>query len=98
MALGLPYDSNEGRAWAAALTALMTGHAYATSAKTAARMGPFAGYAEHEEHMLHVLPMHRAAAAEIDEEPVPPGLLGAAQQASANAVEWGEGCGVPTSP
>ena len=46
MALGLPYDSDEGRAWAAAITALMTGHAYATSARTAARMGPFAGYAE----------------------------------------------------
>ncbi|HEY6624362.1 MAG TPA: LAGLIDADG family homing endonuclease, partial [Acidimicrobiales bacterium] len=41
MALGLPYDSDEGRAWAAAVTALMTGHAYATSAKTVARMGPF---------------------------------------------------------
>src|SRR5207244_8183863 len=46
MAQGLPYDSGEGRAWAAAITALMTGHAYATSGRTAARMGPFAGYAE----------------------------------------------------
>ena len=44
MALGLPYDSDEGRAWAAGITALMTGHSYATSARTAARMGPFAGY------------------------------------------------------
>src|SRR5690606_19927542 len=52
MALGLPYDSDAGRAYAAALTSLMTGHAYATSARTAARMGPFAGYAENEEHML----------------------------------------------
>ena len=42
MALGLPYDSVAGRAWAAAITSLMTGHAYATSARTAARMGPFA--------------------------------------------------------
>ena len=55
MALGLPYDSDEGRAWAAAITALMTGHAYATSARTAARMGPFAGYTENAEHMLRVL-------------------------------------------
>ena len=46
MAQGLPYDSDGGRAWAAAITALMTGHAYATSARTAGRMGPFAGYAE----------------------------------------------------
>ena len=44
MAQGLPYDSDEGRAWAAAITALLTGHSYATSARTAARMGPFAGY------------------------------------------------------
>ena len=49
MAQGLPYDSDEGRAWAASITALMTGHAYATSARTAARMGPFAGYHENVE-------------------------------------------------
>jgi ribonucleoside-diphosphate reductase alpha chain len=97
MALGLAYDSEGGRAWAAALTALMTGHAYATSAKTAARMGPFAGYAVNQEHMLNVLRMHRAAAAEIDEELVPPALLGAAQQSWDNAVEWGEVYGVRNS-
>ena len=79
MALGLPYDSDGGRAWAAAITALMTGHAYATSARTAARMGPFAGYAENREHMLRVLDKHREAAAEIDEELVPSELLSAAQ-------------------
>ena len=66
MALGLPYDSAEGRAWAAAITSLMTGHAYATSARTAARMGPFAGFATNEEHMLRVLRMHREAADRID--------------------------------
>jgi ribonucleoside-diphosphate reductase alpha chain len=44
MAQGLPYDSDEGRAWAAAITSLMTGHAYVTSAKMASRLGPFAGY------------------------------------------------------
>ena len=75
MAQGMPYDSDAGRAWAAAITALMTGHAYATSARTAARMGPFAGYAENEEPMLNVLRMHRAEAAKIDEELVPPELL-----------------------
>ena len=46
----------------------MTGHAYATSARTAGRMGPFAGYAENADAMLNVLRMHRAAASEIDEE------------------------------
>src|SRR6202020_3524069 len=55
MALGLPYDSDEGRAWAAAMTALLTGHAYATSARMAARMGPFAGYTENRDAMLGVL-------------------------------------------
>src|SRR5438067_12227070 len=44
MAQGLPYDSDAGRAWAGSITALMTGHAYATSARLASRMGPFAGY------------------------------------------------------
>jgi ribonucleoside-diphosphate reductase alpha chain len=97
MALGLPYDSDEGRAWAAAITALMTGHAYATSAKTAARMGPFAGFAENAEPMLDVLRMHRSAAAEIDEELVPPKLLSAAQQTWDNAVEWAEVFGVRNS-
>ena len=89
MALGLPYDSDEGRAWAAGITALMTGHAYATSAHTAARMGPFGGYAENSEHMLRVLDMHREQAAPIDEELVPSELLGAAQQAWDEACELG---------
>src|SRR5207237_1787177 len=48
MAQGMPYDSDAGRAWAGAITSLMTGHAYTTSARTAARMGPFAGYAQNE--------------------------------------------------
>jgi len=97
MALGHAYDSEEGRAWAAAITALMTGHSYATSARTAGRMGPFAGYAENEEHMLRVLDMHRAAAAEIDEEAVPAELLSAAQQSWDEAVELGRQFGVRNS-
>src|SRR5436190_7699534 len=68
MALGLPYDSEGGRAWAGALTALMTGHAYATSARMAGRMGPFAGFADNAEPMLNVLRMHRSEAAKIDED------------------------------
>src|SRR3954452_9923784 len=94
MALGMPYDSDQGRAWAAALTSLMTGHAYATSARTAARMGPFAGYAENEEPMLNVLRMHRAEAAKINEDLVAPELLCAAQRAWDEAVELGELHGV----
>jgi ribonucleoside-diphosphate reductase alpha chain len=97
MSLGLPYDSEAGRAWAAAITALMTGHAYEVSARTAARMGPFAGYAENAEHMLRVLDMHRQAAAHIDEELVPPELLSAAQEAWDNACDLGARHGVRNS-
>jgi ribonucleoside-diphosphate reductase alpha chain len=61
MSLGIPYDSDAGRAYAAALTALMTGHAYATSARIAARMGPFAGYEQNREPMLRVIRQHRDA-------------------------------------
>src|SRR6476620_6707400 len=97
MSQGLPYDSPSGRAWAASLTALMTGHAYATSARTAGRMGPFGGYADNEDAMLNVLRMHRAEAAKIDEELVPPELLGAAQKSWDDAVELGELFGVRNS-
>ena len=97
MALGLPYDSAGGRAWAAAITALMTGHAYEVSARTAARIGPFAGYAENAEHMLRVLDMHQEAAAHIDEELVPADLLSAAQEAWDNACDLGERHGVRNS-
>jgi ribonucleoside-diphosphate reductase alpha chain len=97
MALGLPYDSDAGRAWAGAITALMTGHAYATSARTAARMGPFAGYTENEEHMLRVLDQHRAEAAKIDEELVPSELLSAAQRSWDAACEVAADFGVRNS-
>ena len=97
MAQGLPYDSDGGRAWAAAITALLTGHAYATSARTASRMGPFAGYQENRDPMLGVLRMHRDAAAAIDEELVPPELLSAAQQAWDDAVEVADQHGVRNS-
>jgi ribonucleoside-diphosphate reductase alpha chain len=94
MANGLPYDSEEGRAWAAGLTALMTGHAYATSAKTAARMGPHAGYHENVEPMLRVLRKHQSAASQINEDLVPAEILCAAQEAWDEAVELAEIHGV----
>ncbi|HZU80361.1 MAG TPA: LAGLIDADG family homing endonuclease, partial [Acidimicrobiales bacterium] len=97
MSLGLPYDSEEGRAWASAITALLTGQSYATSARTAARMGPFAGYTDNRDAMLNVLRMHRDEVAGIDEELVPPELLGAAQEAWDTAVEVGEQYGVRNS-
>jgi ribonucleoside-diphosphate reductase alpha chain len=94
MASGLPYDSDAGRAWAAALTALMTGHAYATSARTAGRMGPHAGFHENAEPMLNVLRMHRDASHQIDPSVVPAEILEAAQRAWDEAVELGEKYGV----
>jgi ribonucleoside-diphosphate reductase alpha chain len=98
MALGMPYDSDAGRAYSSALTAVMTGHAYATSARTAARMGPFAGYAHNAEPMLNVLRMHRdAAITQIDEALVPAELAGAARGVWNDAVELGEQFGVRNS-
>jgi ribonucleoside-diphosphate reductase alpha chain len=97
MALGLAYDSDDGRAWAAAITALMTGHAYEVSAKTAARMGPFSGFNLNSDHMLRVLEMHRGEAARIDEERVPAALLSAAQEAWDNACELAVAFGVRNS-
>jgi ribonucleoside-diphosphate reductase alpha chain len=97
MAQGLPYDSDAGRAWAAAITALLTGHAYATSARTAARMGPFAGFHDNSEAMIKVLRMHQAEASRIDEEVVPPELLSAAQESWDDAVELADQYGVRNS-
>ena len=94
MASGLAYDSDEGRAWAAAITALMTGHAYATSARTAGRMGPHEGFAENAVPMLDVLRMHRDAAYQIDETRVPGVILEAAQHAWEEAVDLGARHGV----
>jgi ribonucleoside-diphosphate reductase alpha chain len=94
MASGLAYDSDEGRAWAGAITALMTGHAYATSARTAGRMGPHEGFAENAEPMLNVLKMHRDASYQVDQALAPAEILEAAQQAWEEAVDLGARHGV----
>jgi ribonucleoside-diphosphate reductase alpha chain len=98
MALGMAYDSEGGRAWAAALTSLMTGHAYATSARTASRMGPFSGFAENEKYMLNVLRMHRDAHGEIlNSTQVQEDLLYAGMESWDAAVRDGEEYGVRNS-
>ncbi len=86
MAQGLAYDSAGGRAMAGALTALMTGRAYACSTRLAARLGGFAGYDENREHMLGVLNQHRQAVEGIDSALVPPALFRAASDT------WHEVC------
>ncbi len=97
MAQGLPYDSQEGRAQAAAITALLTGYSYATSAKIAKRVGPFAGYQKDKETMQHVLRMHREAVSDIDASLVSEELLSAAAAAWDDAVELGQQFGVRNS-
>lgn len=97
MALGLPYDSDEGRALAAAITALLTGQAYATSARIAGRVGPFAGFHKDREGMIKVLKMHREAVSQIDASYVPEELLNAAVNAWDEAVELGQIHGVRNS-
>ncbi|WP_455271605.1 vitamin B12-dependent ribonucleotide reductase [Rhizobium herbae] len=62
MSSGIPYDSTEGRAIAGALTAIMTGVSYATSAEIAAKLGPFPGFKPNRESMLRVIRNHRRAA------------------------------------
>jgi ribonucleoside-diphosphate reductase alpha chain len=81
MSQGLPYDSDEGRAWASAITALMTGHAYRTSAEIAKVVGPFDGYAADRDGMLRVIAKHRAAVDGIDPRLAPAEVLAAARDA-----------------
>jgi ribonucleoside-diphosphate reductase alpha chain len=107
MARGLPYDSPAGRAMAAAITALMSGAAYAQSARVAAALGPFAGYAENREPMLRVLGKHREAVHRIesgeadfgavDASAVPPDLLEGAKRSWDDAVGAADEHGVRNS-
>ncbi len=91
MARGLPYDSDEGRAYAAAITALMTGRAYRKSAEVARRMGPFAGYQKNAGAMIGVIAKHRAAVGNIENAgTVPDDLLAACRNSWDEALDLGE--------
>jgi ribonucleoside-diphosphate reductase alpha chain len=91
MARGLAYDSDEGRAYAAAVTALMTGRAYRKSAEIAARMGPFAGYQPNAAAMIGVIAKHRASVGNIEHaQSVPDDLLTACRKAWDEALDLGE--------
>ena len=89
MLLGLPYDSDEGRAVASAVTAVMHGEACAMSAEIASAKGPFEGFAENRDPMLHVMGMHRDAAYAIDRARCPADLVEAACAAWDRAVRKG---------
>ena len=91
MSRGLPYDSDEGRAFSAAITALMTGRAYRKSAEIAGRMGPFAGYQPNAGAMIGVIAKHRASVGNIENDhAVPDDLLSAARKSWDDALDLGE--------
>jgi ribonucleoside-diphosphate reductase alpha chain len=105
MRLGIPYDSEPGRAICGAITAIMTGEAYATSGEMAEELGPFPGFARNREHMLRVIRNHRRAAYNdppgayeglsvtprgIDPRYCPPDLLAAARECWDRALWYGE--------
>ena len=90
MALGKAYDSDGGRSWAGSITALMTGHAYRTSARIAQVTGPFAGYPKNREPMLRVMGKHRAAVDQIDQSLVQTDLFEAARTSWDEAIELGQ--------
>ena len=97
MSMALPYDSDEGRDVAGAVTALMCGEAYAQSARIAERKGPFPGYAVNREPMLDVIRMHRDAIRGIKSENVQPELYAAAQDSWDDALKLGEKFGFKNS-
>jgi ribonucleoside-diphosphate reductase alpha chain len=93
MSLGLPYDSDGGRAVAGAITAIMTGAAYAASAELASRQGPFAQFRKNRAAMLNVIRMHRDSVNQISSEHCPQQLLDAAALAWMDALAAGEQMG-----
>jgi ribonucleoside-diphosphate reductase alpha chain len=97
MSMALPYDSDEGRDVAGAITALMCGEAYAQSSRIAERMGPFPGYEVNREPMLDVIRMHRDAMRGIQPDHVQPELYLAAQESWDTALQHGEKFGYKNS-
>jgi ribonucleoside-diphosphate reductase alpha chain len=105
MQMGIPYDSEKARAIGGAITAILTGESYATSAEMARHLGPFPGYARNRDHMLRVIRNHRRAAyaapakeyeglrvlpVGIDQRQCPPDLLERAKECWDRALAMGE--------
>ncbi len=97
MSQGIAYDSEAGRAWAGAITALMCGHAYRMSAEIAERLGPFVGYPINRDAMLRVIRKHRDAISRVDGRLVPDELFAAAAEAWDEALLRGEQYGYRNS-
>jgi ribonucleoside-diphosphate reductase alpha chain len=89
MSMGIPYDSDQGRAWAGALTAVMCGQAYLTSSRLAEAVGPFPGYPENEQPFLEVVGMHRDSVASINKNLIPTALYDGARACWNGAYEAG---------
>ncbi len=89
MSMGIPYDSDQGRDLAGAISAIMCGQAYLTSARIAEAVGPCAGYAVNEEPFIDVIRMHWNAVNGIDSKRVPPALFAAAEECWHMAYELG---------
>jgi ribonucleoside-diphosphate reductase alpha chain len=93
MSFGIPYDSDQGRDYAGAISAVMCGQAYLTSARVAQAMGPFNGYEKNEEVFLDVISMHKDAVNRINFRHIPTALFGAAKSCWADALEMGKAHG-----
>ncbi len=90
MSLGIPYDSDKGRNYSAAMSALMSGHAYSTSSLISKRLGPFRGYTSNEKPFLNVIGMHRSHAYKVPRGDVPRDLVDAAVRSWDEALSLGE--------
>ncbi len=90
MLLGYAYDSEEARAFASAVSAIITGHCYRTSAEVASILGPFASFALNREPMLNVMRMHRDALYRVDSRHVEEGILKAAMDDWNECIKLGE--------
>src|SRR5690242_7349750 len=97
MARGVPYDSDAGRDYAAAITALMSGASYAQSARVAEAMGPFEEFEPNREPMMRVMRKHRDAVKKIDPAHVPMDLLQAAKRSWDEVVLLGDEHGLRNS-
>jgi ribonucleoside-diphosphate reductase alpha chain len=97
MSLGLPYDSDAGREYAAAVTALMCGRAYRHSARVAAALGPYEGYAANRDAQLRVIDKHRGHAHKLNPTFVPLDLLAAARETWDEALALARDHGVRNS-
>jgi ribonucleoside-diphosphate reductase alpha chain len=96
MSFGIPYDSDQGRDYAGAISAVMCGQAYLTSARIAESTGPFPGYAKNEEPFLEVIRMHRDAVHRHQPPQYPERLFQGAKKCWEDALRMGRATAIAT--